>query len=135
MQKANFGEVGTRIKFQWDQDAHLFTGQKLGSASPSERAHQEHEEQRGILDSLRASESGDVVVPAATTGRRTAYHVLSAHPVFPESLRTGKYAVRRFWRHIEVLRQRGQIGEATHRRHDGHRMNKLIAHGESVNAK
>ncbi len=28
-------------------------------------------------------------VPAATSGQRTAYHVLSAQPNFPESLRAG----------------------------------------------
>lgn len=115
LQKSNHGEVGAQIEFEWDDDAHLFIG-RAKSETTFDRRHQDREERRGALGALRAC----ATVPAATTGRRTAYHVLSARPEFPESLRQGKAGIRRFWRHIEELRAMGYVCESSIRRADRH---------------
>ena len=56
-----------------------------------------------------------MTIGPAKTGRRPAFHVLSAWWEFPNSLR-GRQSVRRFWRHIEALRHMGWVAEASYRR-------------------
>ena len=119
LQKSNHGEIGTSIEFAWDDDAHLFIGQ-VTAASLFDVRHQQREEQRGILLALQACTRAAIVVPAATTGRRTAYHVLTAQAACPDSLRSGKPAVRRFWREIEALRAMGHVRDDSIRRADRH---------------
>lgn len=115
LQKSNLGQTDQTMRFNWDNGSHLFIGQSA-SLSAFDRKHQEREEHRGILTALKAASD----VPAATTGRRTAYHVLSARPEFPQTLKNGKGSVRRFWRHIEELRAMGLIQENEIRRADRH---------------
>ena len=130
LQKSNHGEVGTQIEFKWDDDAHLFVGRMKGGTTEFDRRHLQQEERRGTLRAIQACGS----VPAATTGRRTAYHVLSAHPEFPESLRNGKASIRRFWRHIEELRAMGHVQESSIRRSDRHYVTTLELTPEGLRA-
>lgn len=80
-------------------------------------------ERAGILDALRgcADSVPAIPVPSAMQGQRTAFHVLSLRPEFPDSLRSGKPAVRRFRRQIEALRQIHAIEETSYRRANGHK--------------
>lgn len=119
LQKSNHGEVGTQIEFSWDNDAHLFIGQTTG-LSHFDRMQQQREEQRDILLALRDCTQASITVPAATTGQRTAYHVLMAQTAFPDSLRSGKPSVRRFWREIEALRAMRYVRDDSIRRADRH---------------
>ncbi len=66
-------------------------------------------------------------VPAATSGQRTAYHVLSVQPNFPVSLRSTAADRKRFWQHIETLRAMGQIEESSITRADRHKRAILVA--------
>ena len=91
------------MRFRWDDHAHLFVG-KLESENTFDRKHRDREERDGIVAAMRAVLTSGDFIPAATTGPRTAHHVLSARPEMPESLRAGKPAKRRFWRLIEELR-------------------------------
>lgn len=116
LQKSNLGRADQSMTFAWDNEAMTYVGRSVSGISHFERREREREEQDGILAALRTCTQDDYV-PAATTGRRTAYHVLSASELFPESLST-KAGTRRFWRHIEALRRMGAICEGSIRRAD-----------------
>lgn len=131
MQKANLGQRGLQISFAWDEAAHLFVGGLISAITPSEKAKQEHEERRALLDALRSCKSKGIVVPAAATGCRTAFHVLSEHPLFPHQMKNGASGKRRFWRAVEVLRQAGQVLEATHVKPNRHSIMQLVASEEA----
>ena len=103
-----------------DDQAHLFVGRREAGDHGMVDALRARGERLGILRALRAARDANVAVPAATTGRRTAFHVLSAQPPFPDSLRIGKPSVRRFWRHLEELRAINQVNESHIRRADRH---------------
>lgn len=119
LQKANHGD-GASLRFEWDEAAHLFTGRLIGGLSRFDRAVQDRDEARGILESLRACEETGVIVPSALQGQRTAFHVLSMRPEFPASLKAGTVARRRFLRQLEALRQSGAIREDGYRRENRH---------------
>jgi hypothetical protein len=80
-----------------------------------------------VLRAIVASTDAGVYVPAALTGQRTSWHVLSERPEFPGSLRDGRDGRRRFWRVIEGLRQMRLIDEATIRRTNRHQTLTLVA--------
>ncbi len=127
LQKSNHGEVGLQIEFQWDADAHLFIGQSKAKATDFDRKHRDKTEQDAIVAALLACERSTplTIVPAAAQGPRTAFHVLSIRPEFPENLRSGTPAKRRFWRHIEELRRIHTITEVEYRRTDRKRGSRL----------
>lgn len=117
LQKSNLGRDDQSMTFRWNQGARMFIAE--ATAKRIGRAERDEAEQRGIVRALRSvMETGDYC-PAATMGRRTAYHVLSAAEGFPESLQ-GKPNVRRFWRHIEALRRMRVIREGSITRKDRH---------------
>lgn len=122
LQKAQHGGEGLTLRFEWDATAHLFIGEVVGGASRFDRAHQDRTERAGILAAFKAcaEASPPVPVPAAMTGPRTAVHVLAARPEFPDSLRVGRPAARRFWRHVEELRQLHALTECSIRRANRH---------------
>jgi hypothetical protein len=134
LQKSNHSEIGTRIEFAWDQDAHLFLGRTVESAPQLDLRDRDYSEQASILRALRACAAKDIPVPAATTGNRTAYRVLDACDDFPDSLRAGRTATRRFWKHIEILRQSGKVATGEHKGADRHRTTTLIVAGNAGNA-
>ncbi|MGE0583471.1 MAG: hypothetical protein AB7P31_15215 [Steroidobacteraceae bacterium] len=121
LQKSNAGDDLT-FRFEWDAAAHLFVGRIEGGLSRFDRAHQDRTERAGILAAFKAcaEASPPVPVPAAMTGPRTALHVLAARPEFPPTLRTGRPAARRFWRHVEELRQMRALAECSIRRSNRH---------------
>lgn len=122
LQKSNHGEVGAQIEFEWDARAHLFIGHTKGGTTEFDRVHRDRTERQGILAALKAcaASTPPIVVPAAVQGPRTAYHVLSQRAEFPDTMRSGKPAKRRFWRQIESLRQIHAIAEVEYRRTDRH---------------
>jgi len=108
LQKSNLGIPDQTIRFAWDDGAHLFLGETVAAESIFERRHRERQERSGILQCLRDCISKGISVPAASTGQRTAYHVLSAHAEFPESLK-GPTGRTRFKRMVEEMRHAGDI--------------------------
>jgi RecA-family ATPase len=131
LQKSNLGRADQQMRFAWSDEARLFLGRDIVGETASDRGHRDRIERDAILAALRASIDP---VPAATTGQRTAYHVLAARPEFPDSLRSGRVERRRFWRQIEALRAMGAIGEGSIRRADRHYMQTLVALPEGVRA-
>lgn len=128
LQKSNLGRTDQEMKFSWDDSAHMFTGRRTEAASQIERSIKDRVEREGILAALRACATAtpQVDVPAATTGRRTAFHVLSIRPEFPDSLKPGRKAeMKRFWRQIEELRAMGNIRDASITRADRHKVQVL----------
>ncbi len=124
LQKENYSKDLTLIEFTWDDVAHVFVG-RTPSALAFDRRHQERQDEVGILAALQSCAAKGITVPAASTGQRTAFHVLSAADVFPDALRGDK---RRFWRRVEGLRQLGQVAEREHRRaSDRHPIRVLVA--------
>lgn len=133
LQKANHGDA-VSLRFKWDDAAHLFVGQPIEAASHFDRERQEATERAGILAAFKScSETAPaLVVPAAMTGPRTALHVLSARPELPISLRSGKASARRFWRHVEEMRQLLLIEESTYRRANRHIAVQLVLTPEGL---
>jgi RecA-family ATPase len=122
LQKNNFGRTDQSMRFAWNDDAHLFIGQQVAEQSHFDRTQQDKAEREGILAALKACAASDppIIVPATMRGPRTAFHVLSQRPEFADSMRSGKPAVRRFWRNIEQLRHNHAIEETEYRRANRH---------------
>lgn len=121
LQKSNHsGGQGERIKLAWDSFAHVHVGELVGNRTRRDRQQADKTEQAAILEALRACVASGDYCPAAHTGRRTAWHVLSARKGFPDTLGGGS-GRQRFWRHIESLRSMGEIREGSTRRGDYHR--------------
>ncbi|MBA2412563.1 MAG: AAA family ATPase [Burkholderiaceae bacterium] len=136
LQKANHAPAGASMRLQWNESAHLFVGELAMPASKLDRELADSDERAAILDALRgcADSQPVVVVPAALTGQRTAHHVLCVRPEFPDSLRSGKPAIRRFWQQIERLRAMGAIEETSIRRSDRHYVRQFVVSADSARA-
>ena len=119
LQKSNLGRTDQSMRFTWDDDAHLFTGKQINPATALDRQAAKRREQDGIMAALTAVIAAGNYVPAATTGQRTAYHVLSDRPEFTKTLSGGGANRKRFWTHIEALRRMTLIQEGFIRRKDG----------------
>lgn len=134
LQKSNLGRADQQIRFRWDDDAHLFVGRLIEPEGSFERGLRDRTERDGILAAFRACAAAQppVVIPAAMTGPRTAHHVLRNRPEFPETLRSGKPGVRKFWQQIEDLRQMQAIEETSYRRANRHSMLQLVITAEEV---
>lgn len=134
LQKSNLGRTAQSIRLRWDEDARVFTGQAPDAMSHFDRAQQSREEVGAVLRALKgcAEASPPVVVPAALSGPRTAFHVLSRRPEFPESLRSGRSGMRRFWRLIEDLRQSHAIEDVIYRRTNRHASAQIVLTTEGV---
>lgn len=131
LQKSNLGKTDQSMRFAWDQQKHLFIGQSA-SLAEFDRKHQDRQEREGILRALATFKAEGV--PAAMTGPRTAFHVLSAAQGFPETMRSGKPAARRFWRQIEEMRAMRYITEESIRRKDGHYIRHFVIAPEGLRA-
>jgi hypothetical protein len=114
LQKSNLGPIDRALTFAWDEAAHMFLATGSYGTSAIDPKHREETEQLGILRALQgcAAATPPISVPTATRGDRTAYHVLSNRPEFPDSLKKTK----RFWARIEQLRQLHHIEEQESRR-------------------
>lgn len=115
--KANHARAGAEIRFRWDAQAHLYIPDPVSAQGGIAGAIRERQERDGIVAAFRACSDP---IPAATTGQRTAWHVLSARPELHASLRDGRDGRRRFWAHIEALRAMQIIEEVSIRRTDRH---------------
>lgn len=132
LQKSNLGRMDQSITWRWNDEVHMFLPD--APAAHFDRTLQQREERLGILLALRACAQSGIAVPAATTGRRTAYHVLTAQAVCSNSLRSGKAGVRRFWREIETLRAMGHVRDDSIRRADRHYTTALVLTPEGLRA-
>jgi hypothetical protein len=103
LQKSNYGAADQALSMEWDERAQLFVGEATqANVSPAGRAAQAIEEKRGILEAGRAATAKGLIVPAAMTGPKTGFAVLSAESLFPDSLR-GKLNRRRFQRLLQEM--------------------------------
>lgn len=132
LQKSNLGRTDQTMRFRWDEDAHLFVGEEVVGLTDFDRKHRDRTEQHGILAVLAGCAKADIIVPTATTGQRTAYHVLCARPEFPASLRDGAPGRRRFWAQIEALRQMRHIEDASYRRANRHLGEQIVITTEGM---
>jgi archaellum biogenesis ATPase FlaH len=125
--KANHAAAGAEIRLRWDAAAHLY----LPDSAPAEGgivgAIRDRQERDGILASMRACATAGLLVPAASQGPRTAYHVLRAQPAFPVDLGADTPpARRRFWRLMEGLRAIGTVSETVMRAPNRHAVAALV---------
>jgi len=132
LQKSNLGPIDETIPWRWNESAHMFLPEE--AQTNFDRVTQQRDERRGILLAMRACAAANIPIPAATTGRRTAFHVLAAQPQFADSMRSGKPSVRRFWREIEHLRAIKHIEDSSIRRDDRHRVLTLALTTEGLRA-
>lgn len=128
LQKSNLGPTDRALNFRWDAERHLFVGR---AATDFDKQQQDQDEQEGIMAALR---SCPVPVPTAASGARTTFHVLSARPEFPLSLKS-KTGKKRFGGHIEALVQMGAIAEETVTTASRHKMGIYVSTGEGWDEK
>lgn len=119
-QKSNLARAGASIRFAWDEGAHLFIGAPEAQMCGIERKARDEIERRAILLALRGCDKAGIVVPSATAGQRTGLNVLAQRPEYPGSLGHGRATKKRFWSHIEALRQMKLIEECEYRRTNRH---------------
>ncbi|MFO1205495.1 MAG: AAA family ATPase [Burkholderiales bacterium] len=122
LQKSNNGRTDQSMRFAWDEAARMFLGEQVTAEPTSnfDRKHRDRTERAGIMAALRASIAALGYVPAASTGNRTAYHVLKASDHFPEALKKEPEGRKRFWKHMEALQQSADVtrsGQRTPGRH------------------
>lgn len=110
LQKSNLGQAGAAMRFRWDDDSKLFLGRLVGGNTPEERRRQERKERNAVQDAIIDVTEQGRYVPMAAQGQRTTYHVLSASPEFPDSLKTAA-GRKRMRRYIEELLHQGEIVE------------------------
>ena len=136
LQKSNLGRTDQSMAFEWDEEAHLFVARSTFGTSAVDRKHRDETERIGILAALRGcagAAPAPIVVPAAMQGQRTAYHVLSKRPEFPESLRSANgLSRRRFWGQIESLRQLQFVTEREYRRANRHHGAEFVLTAEGM---
>jgi RecA-family ATPase len=130
LQKSNLGPVDQSIRWRWDAEEHMFLPEPV--ATQFDREHQAREDRRGILLALKGCSAIGIIVPAAMTGPRTAYHVLAARPEFPITMRSTRSGARRFWREIEQLRQLKLVEEVAYRRKNRHEADQLMLTQEGM---
>ena len=134
LEKANYAAAGAEIRLRWNPEAHMHLADE-NAAGGVVAAIRERQEREGIVAALRACTAAGIVVPAATTGRRTALHVLAAQPAFPASLKGETASARRhFWAVLEQLRAMGTVRESSIRRADRHYVAALELSPEALRA-
>ena len=116
LQKSNLGRTDQTIGFRWDIGARLFVGEPPETGVVA--SIREQNERKSILEAMAAVTARGEYVPAATTGSRTAYHVLAASGKLDKKLQSGAAGRKRFWRRIEELRSMGEVREGSIRRSD-----------------
>ena len=134
LQKSNLGRANRKLRFSWNHGHGLFLGEQLSPPTATDKAQRDETERQAIIQAFHGCAQANIYVPAATTGRRTAYHVLSVQKAFPKTLGTPSKNTKKqrdvFWRHMEVLRRMEMVCEASIRRSDGHRTVTLKLAGE-----
>lgn len=127
LQKSNLGRSDQTLKFQWDDEKHLFLGQAVGAdESLLDRRLREDMEREGIIQALRSCAARGISVPATPRGPRTAFHVLAANSDFPLTFE-GKAGINRFWRLVESLTHGGRIIRGSHTNANRHKIDTLEA--------
>lgn len=122
LQKSNFGRNDLSLRLRWNDAAHLFVCE--ASESRLDTFVRDETEQAAIVRAMREVAARGDYVPAAALGPRTALHVLSTSPTFPDALKR-RGAKKRFWRHVEELRRKGTIREGSYRRANRHHVSTL----------
>jgi RecA-family ATPase len=125
--KSNYGPAGAELALRFDAARGLFVPESNVAAGGIVDSIRERTEREALLRAFKACADAAIAVPAAMQGPRTAYHVLTLQPAFPEALQGGtKAKTRRFWRHIEALRQIQHVTEEGMRRTNRHVVATLV---------
>lgn len=120
LQKSNLGRADQTITFRWSDTARMFLGEvkEGGALNAALAANRDKQERDSILAAIGSVIERGEYVPSATTGNRTAYHVLSASGKLSQTLIGAATNRRRFWRHVEHLRSMRAIRIGSIRRDD-----------------
>jgi RecA-family ATPase len=105
LQKNQYGRPGFTLRVRFDATADVLVADDRplpGTAEPEEA------DLDALVEIIRAADERSDPVPAASTGQRTAFHVMSVQPTFP-AIFAGKKASRPFRQAIEKLRSSGRI--------------------------
>jgi hypothetical protein len=123
LQKSNVGRMDQSVTFAWDAEAQMLLAVGTFGTTLIDRKHRDETERLGIVRALAgcAQTAPAIIVPAALQGPRTAFQVLSKRPEFPDGLRASTaFNRRRFWSHVETLRQMHWLEECEYRRSNRH---------------
>lgn len=133
LMKSNLGEGKTQVRLRWDEARHTFTGKAKVRAEPDLIAR-DREERLAVLKALYACSQATppITVSSAKSGTRNASRVLSTRPDFPRHLLNSKPGKKRFWRHLEQLRQFRLIDVVENRRNNRHFSCELVLTTEGV---
>jgi RecA-family ATPase len=108
VQKSNHAPVGASLRLEWNASAHLFVGELTMPVSKLERDLAASDDRAAVFDLVHKAQADGNPVPAASSGPRSAWHVLSAMPGFPPGF-TGKGGQARLNMAIERLIAAGQL--------------------------
>jgi len=104
LRKSNHGKPGASLLLRFNDSAGCFVLDAEPVASPLDRALRESDDREAVLRLIREADDAGDPIPASTGGPRTCWHVLSAQPSFPDSLKRAKDGRRRLLAVIEKLR-------------------------------
>ena len=106
-EKLNHGKLADPITLEWTDTGVLIPTDRRAAQASAEaaRAEQAADDAVHIAQAVRAAHETGITVPAATTGPKTARHVLVAFPELPDHLK-GRDNAERFTRAlVHALRQ------------------------------
>ncbi len=110
LQKSNLGVSDRSLKFNWDEVHHMFVGETVAPESQFDRTVRERQERAMVIGIISQICRNGGRVPSTTMGRRTTWHVISAHPDCPEALQN-RGSVNRFNRMIEGMKHMAELVE------------------------
>jgi CheY-like chemotaxis protein len=126
-EKLNVGKaLGVPIPLGWTPQAVPVPSGSSGAASA--RLLREEADDLAIMACFRAASEAGQVVPSAATGPSTVWHVLSAYPELPTSLKRDKSRLKEG---IARLRRSGKLRAETYRNHQRNLRERLLLADDS----
>ena len=121
-------------RFSWDEEAHLFVGRRSRRATAADRLARDRsgaDRHPSGAGSLREGRPADHR-PGCHAGPADRFPRARPAARISDSLRSGRPATRRFWAHIEALRQIHAIDDLSYRRDNRHTASQLVPTTEGV---
>lgn len=128
-EKLNLGKRADPVKLAWNDEGVLVPAGDAAIGDQVAANLQDGADDQAVLAAIKASIQAGVVVPTATAGRRTTFHVLESD--LPPGLRT-RDGEKRFWSALARLERKGDILREAHRDSSRNKSEKFIRRHSSI---
>jgi hypothetical protein len=128
-EKLNLGKRADPVKLAWNDEGVLVPAGDAAIGDQVAANLQDGADDQAVLAAIEASIQAGVVVPTATAGRRTTFHVLESD--LPPGLRT-RDGEKRFWSALARLERKGDILREAHRDSSRNKSEKFIRRHSSI---